>query len=62
MGALDMPLAGIALGFGRSRAPRSPECRYCGKPGLYWREHNKRWRLFEQRIGGRPHTCKEYKP
>ncbi len=39
----------------RSRAPRSQECRYCKKRGLWWAKTDNGWRLADKK--GKLHKC-----
>lgn len=34
--------------------PKPKKCKYCGKPGLYWKETKSGWRLFDR---GNMHVC-----
>lgn len=39
------------------RAPRTTECKFCGKSGLEWTDDNGRWKLIVPHTG-ELHICK----
>lgn len=61
MGALDMPLGAITLGWSRHISYNAPRkqlktCMYCGKGGFTWTQHEGRWRLQKS---GEIHYCQD---